>query len=156
MADSKQIRIDVREGEALTAPLLEFLNQYPKFQLGESIAFGDARHALGIAMYPMSGALVISETEDITGGHVSNRQYPFYLVYKAGGDSAARAISIKEFLEEIGRWCEEQKYETLNTTEIEVTGINRQTVAALESIEENGTENWIINMALYYTKQWQE
>ncbi len=152
----KNIRIDMREGEALTAPLLDFLNQYPDFQVGESIVFGDTTHTDGIAMYPVSGALVISETEDVTGGFESNRQYPFYLVYKVGQGSAARAISIKDFLDDLGRWCEEQRDVSLNTSGIEVTGIERQTVAAMDSTEEDGTQNWTIAITLFYTKRWSE
>lgn len=107
-------------------------------------------------MYPISGALIVSETEDITGGHESNRQYPFYLVYKSGTGSASRAISIKELLDDIGAWCESQNYSTFDDLGIEVTEISRQTVAAIDSIEENGTENWNIAITLFYTKRWNE
>lgn len=153
MAD---VKIDAREGALLTEPLLDFLNQYPDFQPGESIVFGDASHESGLAMYPVSGALVISETEDIMGNHESNRQYPFYLVYKSGTGSSTRAISIKDFLDAIGAWCEKKDYAALNTTEIEVTEISRQTVAAMDSVEENGVENWTISITLFYTKRWTE
>lgn len=153
MAD---VRIDKRDSVLLTQPLLNFLNQYPRFQAGERIVFGDASHRVGLAMYPISGALVISETEDITGGHESNRQYPFYLVYKGGTGSGARAISIKEFLDDIGAWCEAQDYTALNINGIEVTEISRQTVAAMDSTEEDGTENWTISISLFYTKKWVE
>lgn len=156
MANDKNVRIDSHEGVLLTQPLLDFINKYPRFQFGESVAFGDATHSDGLALYPVSGALVISEVEDITGGHESNRQYPFYLVYKVGQGSIAHSISIKEFLDDIGAWCENQDYSELNTTEIEVTGIERQTVAAMESTENDGTENWTIAITLFYTKRWNE
>lgn len=151
-----KVRIDTKDSAMLTNPILAFLNKYPKFQLGESIEFGDASHKEGLAMYPVSGALVVSETEDITGGHESNRQYPFYLVYKSGTGAASRAISIKELLDDIGAWCEKQDYSAFNELGIEVTEISRQTVAAMDSIEENGTENWTISITLYYTKRWSE
>lgn len=153
MAD---VRVDGRDSVLLTNELLAFLNRYPDFQFGESIVFGDASHAEGLAMYPVSGALVISETEDIMGNHESNRQYPFYLVYKSGAGSASRAISIKGLLDSIGEWCEKQDYSAFNELGIEVTEISRQTVAAMESTEENGTENWTIFISLYYTKRWSE
>lgn len=153
MAD---VRIDTKDSVLLTNPILAFLNTFPKFKLGESIEFGDASHEEGLAMYPISGALIVSETEDITGGHESNRQYPFYLVYKSGTGSASRAISIKELLDDIGAWCESQNYSTFDDLGIEVTEISRQTVAAIDSIEENGTENWNIAITLFYTKRWNE
>lgn len=153
MAD---LKVDTRDGVMLTKPLLDFLNRYPNLQFGESIVFGDASHKDGLAMYPIGGALVVSETEDITGGHESNRQYPFYVVHKGGTGSSNRAISIKDFLDELGAWCERQDYSSLNTSEIEVTAIDRQTVAAMESIEEDGTENWTIAISLFYTKRWNE
>jgi hypothetical protein len=153
MAD---VRIDTKDSVLLTNPILAFLNTYPKFQLGESIEFGDASHEEGLAMYPISGALIVSETEDVTGGHESNRQYPFYLVYKSGTGSASRAISIKELLDDIGAWCESQNYSTFDDLGIEVTEISRQTVAAMDSLEENGTENWNIAITLFYTKRWNE
>jgi hypothetical protein len=77
-------------------------------------------------------------------------------VYKGGTGSGARAISIKEFLDDIGAWCELQDYSALNINGIEVTEISRQTVAAMDSIEENGTENWTISITLLYTKRWNE
>ena len=153
MAD---VRIDGRDSVLLTNRILEFLQRYPKFLPSESIVFGDASHAEGLAMYPVSGALVISETEDIMGNHESNRQYPFYLVYKSGTGSASRAISIKGLLDSIGEWCEKQDYSEFNELGIEVTEISRQTVAAMDSIEENGTENWTISITLFYTKRWSE
>lgn len=149
-------RIDGQEGVALTGPLLDFLNKYPDFEVGESIVFGDSTHSTGLAMYPVTGVLVISETEDITGHHVKNCQYPFYLVYKVGQGSAARAISIKEFLDDIGQWCERQDYDSLDTSEVKVTSIARQTVAAMDSIEVDGTQNWIISITMFYTREWQE
>lgn len=153
MAD---VRIDGRDSVLLTNRILEFLQRYPKLLPSESIVFGDASHAEGLAMYPVSGALVISETEDIMGNHESNRQYPFYLVYKSGTGSASRAISIKGLLDSIGEWCEKQDYSEFNELGIEVTEISRQTVAAMDSIEENGTENWTISITLFYTKRWSE
>lgn len=153
MAD---VRVDGRDSVLLTNRILEFLQRYPEFLPSESIVFGDASHAEGLAMYPVSGALVISETEDIMGNHESNRQYPFYLVYKSGTGSASRAISIKGLLDSIGEWCEKQDYSVFNELGIEVTEISRQTVAAMDSIEENGTENWTISITLFYTKRWNE
>ena len=153
MAD---VRVDGRDSVQLTNKILAFLNQYPELLAGETIVFGDASHESGLAMYPISGALVISETEDIMGNHESNRQYPFYIVYKNGTGSAARAISIKEFLDSIGEWCENQDYTAFNELGIEVTEMSRQTVAAMDSIEEDGTENWNIAITLYYTKRWSE
>jgi hypothetical protein len=153
MAD---VRVDGRDSVQLTNEILAFLNQYPELLAGETIVFGDASHESGLAMYPISGALVISETEDIMGNHESNRQYPFSLVYKNGTGSTARAISIKEFLDSIGEWCEKQDYSAFNELGIEVTEMSRQTVAAMDSIEEDGTENWNIAITLYYTKRWSE
>lgn len=153
MAD---VRVDGRDSVQLTNEILAFLNQYPDLLAEETIVFGDASHESGLAMYPISGALVISETEDIMGNHESNRQYPFYLVYKNGTGSAARAISIKEFLDSIGEWCESQDYTAFNELGIEVTEMSRQTVAAMDSIEDDGTENWNIAITLYYTKRWSE
>ena len=153
MTDSKNVRIDVQDGESFTSLLLEILNQYPGLMSGESVVFGDSTHSDGLAMYPISGALVISETEDVLGGVESTRQYPFYLVYKVGQGSANRAISVKEFLDGVGMWLEKQDLSHLVTGDITIEEIKRQSVAAMDSVEEDGTQNWTISIALSYTKR---
>ena len=156
MSDQNNVRIDVQDGESFTLLLLDTLNKYPELAEGEKVIFGDPTHNAGLAMYPISGALVLSETQDVLGMIDSVRQYPFTIVYKVAQGSANLAISIKDFLDNMGKWLERQDLSTQVSEEITINDIKRQTVAALDSVEENGVQNWTVSISLSYTKRYSE
>ena len=158
MAGTEQLNVDMRSTSQITPKLLAFLNQYPDLLEYEKIVFGDGSQESGIAMYPISGAVVITEEEDITGVHTQECQYPFYLIYKVGTDSGSNRISIKEFLDALGLWAEQQDYSFFDglVDGLTVTEISRQTPAYLDSREANNVENWAIYLPLYYTRTWEE
>lgn len=152
MADDKKIvRIDLRASENLTPELLNVLNAYPDLLPSEKIVFGDGSQTSGIALYPISGAVVVTEEEDIIGNITQECQYPFYLIYKVGKGSSSSRIAIKEFLDDLGRWLEVQDYKSYFSS-VDVTDISRQTPGYLESREEDGVENWAIYITLFYKK----
>ena len=157
MTEEKNVRIDLRTGEQITPKLLAFLNEYPDLQ-GDIIVFGDGSQESGLAMYPISGAVVVTEEEDITGHHTQECQYPFYLIYKVSTGSTSNRISIKEFLDDVGMWAEVQDYSVFDdlVDGLKVTAVSRQTPAYLDSREENNVENWAIYLTLYYTREWEE
>ena len=156
MSDTKNVRIDVQDGESFTMLLLNTLNEYPDLMEGEKIVFGDSSHNSGLAMYPIAGALVLSETQDVLGMIDSSRQYPFTIVYKVAQGSANLAISIKDFLDNMGKWLERQDLSRKVSEEITINDIKRQTVAALDSVEEDGTQNWTVSISLNYTKRYSD
>lgn len=156
MSDDKKqvVAYDTRGAEQLTKPFLALLNSYPDLMEDEKIVFGDGSQESGIALYPVSSALVLTRTDDITGWRVDECQYMAYLIYKVSRDSGANRISIKDFLDDIGRWIEDQDYSGMSQ-EVKVTNISRQTASYLDSTEESGVENWAIQLLLEYTRTYE-
>ena len=82
-------------------------------------------------------------------------------MYRAANLTANRKLSVKEWLDRLGRWLERQTV-TINETEHRLeeypplTGsrkflsIERDTPAFLESVAENKTEDWQISISARY------
>lgn len=160
----KQVKYDVDGYEVMTTAICELLNQFPGLVEGEKITFSTLKEDEGFAMFPTSGAVIQSERESVTG-HVSQEcQYPFAVVYRAGGFSEKRKAGIKELLDSLGMWLERQtvtiggaehkleRYPIL-TGERRFKSISRQTPAYLDSVAENKTEDWQIQISAVYTNE---
>lgn len=163
-ADKKKpVRYDVDGFEAVTEAIQTLLNQYPGLE-GLQIQFSTLEKDGGIAWIPITGAAIDTEKKYITGKVYQLCNYPFYVVYRTGTSMPARKITVKEFLDSLGRWLERQPVkigeETLLLTEYpnlsggrKITSISRQTSGYLDTIEQDGVENWVIYLALKYTNE---
>ena len=69
MTNKKQITYDVDGYDVVTDALLTLINQYPALD-GDAIKFSTLGNESGKAMFPISGAVVESEKENIIG-HVT-------------------------------------------------------------------------------------
>lgn len=155
-----EVRYDVDGFDAVTNAILYLLNSYP---LGEGdFQFATLDESGGRAMFPTSGAIIREERESITG-HVFQRcLYPFNIYYRAAGLNERRKIAVKEWLDTLGRWLERQivvdkgvaysleLYPALNDGR-KIESISRTTPAGLANISANQTQDWVINMQLAYT-----
>ena len=159
----KEKRYDVDGDGVLSETILELINSYPG--LSGEVMFSTLEDESGTAMFPVTGAVIETETEDITGHVKQTCLYPFYLVYRASGLSGDRKIAVKEYLDDLGRWLEGQEVETGGTLhKLEeypklsgnrrFTEIKRQTPAHLDSAEENNTENWAVYITAKYTNEY--
>lgn len=160
MAD--QIKYDVDGYETVTAALLDLLNQYPGLESGYEISLATLGEESGIAMYPISGAVIETEKKFITGKTTQVCLYPFYIIYRASGLSESRKAAVKEWLDSLGRWLEGRtvtikgtdyqlsEYPTL-TGNRKFLSIVRQSPAYLDTVNENKSENW----AVYITARYQ-
>ena len=156
-----EARRDV-EGEAVvTKAITTLLNQYPGLGSGETISFMSLSEDGGIARFPMSGAAIERETVDVLGNHEQICQYPFIVFYRANGLSEGRKVSVKEWLDDLGRWLEMQPITVGNTTSQlssypvlsgnrAFTTIQRTAPASLDSLGENQSENWVIRINARY------
>jgi len=162
MADEKVI-YDLDGSATITEALRELLNLYPGLLEGDEIAFATLSEDSGKALYPISGAVVQSETEDIMGHVEQTCLYPFAVVYRAAGLSESRKAAVKEWLDDLGRWLEGQPV-TLNGVDYtlddypavgsrEIINISRQTPAYLDSVTEDRTEDWAIQLTTKYTNE---
>ena len=68
--EKKPVKYDIDGFDVVTTALQELVNQFPDLREGEEIEFSTLNDASGKAMFPVSGAVIESEKESITG-HVT-------------------------------------------------------------------------------------
>lgn len=159
----KQVKYDLDGYDAVTAALRELLNSYPGLQqTGDEITFSVLSEDGGKAMFPISGAIIETEKRFILGDVRQVCLYPFFVIYRAAGLSENRKASVKEWLDNLGRWLEGQivrinnadyrldQYPELSGNRRFLT-ITRQTPAYLSAQNENQSEDW----AIYITARYQ-
>ena len=161
MAEEKQVKYDIDGYEAVTSALRELLNQYPALSEGDEITFSTLGEDSGKAMFPISGSVIETEKQSITGKVTEVCLYPFYVIYRASGLNENRKAKVKEWLDNLGKWLEGKKvvidgaeYQFGNypplTDGREFLSINRQTPAYLDTVNENKSENWAIYISARY------
>ena len=167
MAEEKQVKYDIDGYEAVTSALRELINQYPGLSEGDEIAFSTLGEDSGKAMFPVSGAMEETTTTNILGQVRQTCLYPFYVIYRAAGLSENRKASVKEWLDNLGKWLEQKKV-LINGTEYQLgeyppltdgrkfLSINRQTPAYLDTVNENQSENWAIYISARYQYEYKK
>lgn len=165
MAEEKQPQYDLDGYDVVTDAILELINQYPRIEEGKKIKFSILGENGGQAMFAVSGAVVESEKEDVTGHVTQNCLYPFYVIYRASGLSESRKTAIKEWLDDLGKWLERQPI-IVNNTEYQVneypmlTGsrkflsISRQSPGYLDRTNEDKSEDWAIHISAKYKNEY--
>lgn len=162
--EQKQMQYDIDGYDVVTTAIRELTNRYPGIPPNDEIAFSELGEDSGKAMFPISGAIIESEKESITGHVTQVCLYPFYVIYRAGGLAENRKAAVKEWLDNLGKWLERQIVkidgtEYLLTEYPELTGnrkflsINRQTPGYLDSTNENQSENWAIYISARYQNE---
>ena len=143
--EKKPVKYDIDGFDVITTALQELVNQFPELREGDEIAFSTLDDA----------------KESITGHVTQVCLYPFCVIYRISGANAKRKADTKEWLDNLGKWLEKQTITIKNNTyKLEeypvLTGnrkfltIDRQTPAYLDSINENKSENWAINISARY------
>ena len=157
----KKLTIDVDGSDIMTSILLKLLNEYPGLG-GREILFSTLDETSGLGFFPTTGAAVTQEYEDVIGNVHQTCLYPFSVVYRSAPKSESTKIKIKEFLDSLGKWLEQQKvvldgeeyhlddYPTLSTTDRKIETIQRQSPGHLESAYQDGVEDWSIALSLQY------
>lgn len=152
---------DVQSEDVITNALVTLVNQYPRLSTGETISFGVLSEDGGISMFPMSGAVIERDAVDILGNHEQICNYPFFVYYRVSGLTENRKVSVKEWLDDLGRWLEKQPitvgetvytlsaYPALSGSRKFLT-IKRTTPASLDSVGKGQEENWAIRLVARY------
>ena len=167
MENEKIVKYDIDGYEKVTTALTELLNQYPSLDSGEEITFSVLEETSGIGMFPVSGAVVETEKTTITGKVTKVCLYPFYVVYRASGLNESRKARVKEWLDTLGKWLEQQKVvidgEEYVLSELppltdgrKFLSIERQTPAYLDNTNEDKTEDWAIYISARYQYEYQK
>lgn len=165
MEQQQQRPIDVKGSEIVSTALLQLINTFPALD-DKKIAFSSLDDKTGIGFFPTSGAAIISRRDSITG-HVNLKcAYPFNIVYRASAKTEAQRLSIKEFLDTLGKWLERQpvvihgqkeqlrSYPALDDGRMVVTSIVRSNPAYLSAAYQDGVEDWLISITLQYTYEY--
>lgn len=152
--------IDIEGTGIISTALITLLNQFPGLQ-GKEITFSTLSDSSGIGFFPTSGAVLLSNVEDITGHVKQVCLYPFTIVYRSAPKSDRQKLRIKEFLDTLGKWLEQQPV-TISNTEYQLSGypelergrviktISRTNPAHLESTYQDGIEDWTIAATVRY------
>lgn len=160
----KPISIDGSGFEVLKDAVLTLLNQYPWLD-GQTISFMGLDENGGISVEPESGALVYSQTTDITGGVKQICQFPFFVVYRSGATNEYQKAKISEFLDALGTWLAKEPVtvdgvlETL--TEYPSMSGNRKIVNIVRfnsyalSPNANNTQDWVLPVTVNYTHEFE-
>lgn len=157
--------IDVDGSEAVSTVLLTLLNTFPGLSDKQRILFATLSETSGIGFFPTSGAALQSNTEDVTGHVKQVCLYPFSVVYRAAPKSEAQRMRIKEYLDTLGKWLEQQPV-TINGTEYRldnypalvsgnriIKSISRSSPAYINAAYQDGIEDWIITARLNYENE---
>ena len=164
MADDKKKILDIDGYDIITGALLDLLNEYPALQKGQEITFATLEDDSGTAMFPDAAAAVERETSDILGDVMQECAYKMMIVYRASGLPEGRKIAVKEWLDNLGRWLEQQTV-TVNGSRHKLSSyppltdgrtfktVTRDSPAWLDSVNENKSENWCISITARYTNE---
>lgn len=162
--DDKKVLYDLDGQEVVTTALMDLLNQFPGLEDGDVITYSTLKEDAGKAVFPTSGAAIRTETTNILGDVTQQIDYPIIVIYRASGLSQKRKESVKEWLDNLGRWLEKQpvtikgqvfkleEYPELAGTR-EFEEIRRSSGSYLDSLNESKAENWAINITATYKNE---
>lgn len=157
--------VDVDGEEAVTPVLKELLNSFPGFSPEQKVTFATLGESSGIAMFPVSGAAVEQTEEDILGHVQQVCAYPFSVVYRTAPKTEVQRTKIKELLDALGRWLEQQtvsldsnqyhleSYPDLSSGNRKIKNISRTSAAYLNAAYQDGVEDWMITARLTYDNE---
>lgn len=163
MANLKTV-IDIDGTDIFSTVLLQLLNSFPGVTAGE-IKFSTLGTSSGIGFFPTSGAVLLSDTADITGHVKQVCLYPFNIVYRAAPQTEAQKLRVKEFLDTLGKWLELQtvtiggeycrlsEYPTIDDTR-KIKSIRRTSAGHLYASYTDGIEDWLISATLQYENEY--
>jgi hypothetical protein len=167
MAELKKEQvIDVNGSEIVSTALLKLLNEFPGLD-GKRIKFSTLEDKSGIGFFPTSGAVLISHVKSITGHVAQECAYPFNVLYRAAPKTEQQKLRIKEFLDMLGKWLEQQpitvngensqlhEYPKLDEGRV-IKSINRTSPGHLNGVYQDGVEDWLVSVTLRYTYEYDE
>ena len=164
MPNTVQLNNDVEGYELITAALMALINTFPGLEHGETFGFATESDEEGVSVFPTTGSFIYDERESITGHVTQLCQYPFTVVYRKSGLNSKRRMTAKEWLDTFGRWIERQPVVIKNTTYVlpawpklsenrEIREITRQAPAYLVAVNDDKSEQWIMDVVIRYRNE---
>lgn len=162
--NKKPVRYDLDGYEIVTKALMALINDFPGLYDGEIIEFSVLGESGGIAVYPISSAVIEREIRNIRGEVKQVIVYPFHVVYRAAGQNSSRKENIKEWLDSLGRWLEKKEVKLSGKTyklesypvltdNRKITRITRETSSYLDTENDDKSENWVIYITMNYSNE---
>lgn len=161
--ENRQYRQDVDGFDYLTAALMEMVNSFPGLDSGEKFLFSMVPLEDGYSVIATAGAVIVDERESITGHVRQLCAYPFTIVIRVSGLSQKRKIAVKEWMDTLAKWLTRQDVTVdgmtyklswpILTGDRKITNIERQSPAYLGSINEDKSENWVMDMIIQYRNE---
>lgn len=164
MDNDREYRRDIDGEEDVTNALMKLFNSYPGLLDRERFQFSMTEPEEGLSIMVSSGALIMEDHESITGHVWQMCLYPFMVIYRVSGLNQKRKIQVKEWMDTFARWLTRQPVNINGQTVVldewpELTegrvirNISRQTPAFLGGINEDKSENWIMNLQIQYRNE---
>ena len=164
MPNNQIVRFDVNGYEMVTAALMDLVNTFPGLEDGEEFGFATDPAEEGVAIFPTTGSFIYDERESITGHVTQLCQYPFTVVYRKSGLNSHRRMTAKEWLDAFARWIERQPvaiggtvYQLEDWPELtdnrEIREVVRQAPAYLVTVNDDKSENWIMDVVVRYRNE---
>ena len=164
MNENKPISIDGSGFEAVKSAVVTLLNQYPGLE-GQIISYMGLDESGGISVEPESGALVYTESKDITGNVKQVCQFPFFVVYRSGASNEYQKFKVSDFLDALGTWLAREPVAIGDEMKIlkdypaisgnrKITSIARFNSYALAP-NPNNTQDWVLPVTVNYTHEFE-
>lgn len=159
----RQYKQDVDGFENVTPALMDMVNHYPGLESGERFDFSTVLVEDGMSVIASSGSFIVNETESITGHVKQMCAYPFMIVYRASGLSQKRKIAVKEWMDTLAKWLTRQEVNIggelhqlewpVLTGDRKITNIERQSPSYLGSVNDDMSENWVMELVIHYRNE---
>lgn len=159
------VKYDTSGSAYLTKIIDTLLNQFPGWG-NEEVVFSFVEEESGVGWFPVSGAIIESEKKTICGEVKQKCQYPFFVLYRMGKSSESTRISVKEKLDMLGAWLEQQeviitgeKYRLKSypdTGDRKIKSIRRTTPAYNSQTYDNGIYDWVVYITVQYENNYFE
>lgn len=160
----KKTSLDIDGQDLMSKVLLDLINKFPGFK-DKKVEFAHLGSEGGIALYPSGGAALLNSKKDITGRVTQTCLFPFSIVWKAAPSTEKMRINVKELLDLLGKWLEQQPvivngkeyqlkdYPATDGSRV-IKSVVRTQAAYLDSVEANSIENWVISANLHYENKY--
>lgn len=162
-AEKKPVSYDVGGFGSLTTAIREIVNRFPRGD-GETqgeILFASLGEDGGAAIYPGSGAVIEEERTSITGKVRQVCRYDFVVGVRLAAPREKTRVSIKDWLDDLGRWLEGQavevngesckldSYPTM-TDGRRLLGFSRLSASYMDVPTEDHVETWLVALTARY------
>lgn len=155
------LKLDVDGFPELTLAVGDMLSQLGD-KIGMKITFEELQKTGGVCYTNDTGAMIISENENILGGYERKCSYPFFVVFRCANNSEVQKLQAAGFLEMVSQWLTGVPIEIgRQWWQVEIPElsperkINKITVSNYYGLEPNpnGVQDWLLPVNVEYTQR---